>query len=678
MMKKQKLVTLATAAMIAGVAATATSIDSVKADTKPSTDSSAKTTSEATTQDKSAVSGAQKSVATAQAAKNAAQSTANSTAASKSAAKTQLVKASSSADAASSAQSAAEQYKSEATSEGITKAQVAVSSAKSETSAAQQAVSVAQTPVSAAKADVAAKSSAASSAQSAVNTINSQISKIEAKTSTEKASITLAKSYINAYKKYLSDITNDTARDNLDTAVKSFDKTAKITDYKATTADKNEKITNVGKLTTAQAKELTTFTAGVINALRAQVGTEAVKVSDGSVKLIQLEVAQEEKEKYNAGKEGDTAEMNSSVWNDADLTSAGIKSTAVKDYFGKYKSYVDDWDYPLWTFYSTKNLTMADLKEAAFEAVQYALQASDYVRGDLLGSKASADVKGEYLGATFDNYGTLHLNFIINFDAAKVAAAASGNDFGGGGTGGYGTEIPASSKFFDNQTTPVLKSTSSSLSAADTATLKKDKANLVVAQKKVTTANAALKSAKAILSAVQAKVNAANKVLTTAKQTQKTAEQYLSNLGNADANLATAKQAVIDAQTNLVAAKAAYAKTIAPDQVAQEALKVAKAVLTTAETKLSVAKANLAKRQNAAAQKTLVLKKSGSNSNVQQVVWYDHGVSNRQTQKLASNNQSKSQALPQTDDANQSYLVLIGMALLSLIGLGTLDKKRRI
>ncbi|MFD0898709.1 LPXTG cell wall anchor domain-containing protein [Loigolactobacillus binensis] len=46
--------------------------------------------------------------------------------------------------------------------------------------------------------------------------------------------------------------------------------------------------------------------------------------------------------------------------------------------------------------------------------------------------------------------------------------------------------------------------------------------------------------------------------------------------------------------------------------------------------------------------------------------------------KTARSQQLVGQALPQTNDAKQSYLTVIGLLLLSTLGLGAYSKKRRV
>ncbi|WP_412989308.1 SEC10/PgrA surface exclusion domain-containing protein [Pediococcus siamensis] len=772
-MKKQGVVTLTAAAVLAGVAVTNSS---VQADTNTANNGTVqkKTTTTAVTQAKSTVSAAQQEVKTAQANVSKAQASVANAAAAKSSAQSTLTAASSSASSATTAQSTAQQYKDAATSEGIDKAQSAVDSAQTQTNAAQQAASSAQQSVSAAQTDVSAKSSAASTANSAVtakqqvvSSAQTQVDKDQAATSlataqtaasnaqsavdqtndqiksvtgdAEQAGIVLSQSYVDAYKDSLNDNgDDDTVMDRLENEVDNFETTAQITEYQPTTKDSNEVVDDVSNLTYAQAKSLTDFAASVINGLRAQVGSDPVQVTYGSVQAIMLAVAQEEKEDFDAFTEGSLAEMNSEAWWDTDFSTLGVKMTAYSETepgAGKYEIGLDGWDLPTWQLYSTKNHTMAELKGGVYDDIQTLLKTQTGA-SNLLGQKLPDDMKGEYLGATFDSYGTLHLFFIDNYDASKIAAEEAQDASDDGASSGSsllsGHEIPADAVFFKDTTTPApfeIKSSSDTDSqetltdlqtklsteqtkltaankalasaqlaakdlgvtasdadaaqlAADQSKLATAKTELASAQKLVTTTKAALAEAQATLDAAQTQQATATKALSEAKATLKAAQQYLNNLQNADTNLTDAQATVTKAQANLLAAQKAYDATLAPVQTAQTALEAAKAALAVAKERLTTAQATLSKYQVVNGSKEDVTFSSNKSGKAQKVTLADKTTKSaavvNKGKKAILQKQAVATTLPQTNSQDQGYLALLGMALLSLIGFAGVGRKRRI
>lgn len=629
----------------------------------------------------------------------------------------------------------------------------------------QQAVSAAQTQVNKDQAatDLATAQTAATNAQNIVDETNSQVDALKAKENTESAGITLSQSYIDAYN---SQGTYNSQDENynpdllvqVENEIKNFPNTATIIEYQPTAADEEAKVTDAGQLTFDQSKELTTFAASIINGIRKQIGVAPIKVTDGAVKIIMLRAAQEVKEGNDAGKSNALYEQNfNKAWNDADLTSAGIKSNLVSDAeianeVGKYNYEINGRDTLPMRLDSTtswinngieSSYTMASLKQKVYEAIQSMLANPNqyYEEPNSLLTGKDDELLDQYLGVVFDAYGNLHMYFIDNYKATDN----SGNEY----------EIPTDSIFFNGETTPAPLSATGGLTTADQAKLKDlqatlttqqatlksakaalataqaaatklgvtaavdatilqadqaklatAKAALATAQKTATTAQAALNSAKANLTKAQQKALIADQALTAAKTAQQKAEQHLANLQNADANLAAANAAVAQAQTDLVAAQAAYDKTVAPAKAAATALAAAKAVLANAQTKLAAAQADLAKRQAAdTTQKTVVLQPAtssasaqqtaanvqGSGSSVRQLA-VDKTASSKVTsqpvilKKQAQNSATKAarsqqfvgQALPQANGVKQSYLTVIGLLLLSALGLGAYGKKRRV
>lgn len=541
----------------------------------------------------------------------------------------QLTTATSNASTAAASQATAQQNKDEATSAGIAQAETAVETAQSTAATAsqaattansqvatqQQAVSAAQTQVNKDQAatDLATAQTAATNAQNTVDETNSQVDALKAKENTESAGITLSQSYIDAYN---SQGTYNSQDENynpdllvqVENEIKNFPNTATIIEYQPTAADEEAKVTDAGQLTFDQSKELTTFAASIINGIRKQIGVAPIKVTDGAVKIIMLRAAQEVKEGNDAGKSNALYEQNfNKAWNDADLTSAGIKSNLVSDAeianeVGKYNYEINGRDTLPMRLDSTtswinngieSSYTMASLKQKVYEAIQSMLANPNqyYEEPNSLLTGKDDELLDQYLGVVFDAYGNLHMYFIDNYKATDN----SGNEY----------EIPTDSIFFNGETTPAPLSATGGLTTADQAKLKDlqatlttqqatlksakaalataqaaatklgvtaavdatilqadqaklatAKAALATAQKTATTAQAALNSAKANLTKAQQKALIADQALTAAKTAQQKAEQHLADLQNADANLAAANAAVAQAQTDLVAAQA--------------------------------------------------------------------------------------------------------------------------
>ncbi|WP_125767700.1 hypothetical protein [Lapidilactobacillus wuchangensis] len=192
-------------------------------------------------------------------------------------------------------------------------------------------------------------------------------------------------------------------------------------------------------------------------------------------------------------------------------------------------------------------------------------------------------------------------------------------------------------------------------------------------QNTVTTAQADLDNATANLFDAQGEADDAVTKLADAKQAVADAEQYLDDLQNADENLAAAQQVLTQAKVDQKLAQADYDAKVAVVKQATVALKDAQTQLATAKQTLKLAETKLAQEQALKQAVAEAAKKAETDKLAAAKAKSNNGNGVVQAATL---NQSK---LPQASENNKQagWLVLVGASLLSLFGLGTLNKKRR-
>ena len=215
----------------------------------------------------------------------------------------------------------------------------------------------------------------------------------------------------------------------------------------------------------------------------------------------------------------------------------------------------------------------------------------------------------------------------------------------------------------------------------DSTALTQAKQALAQAQTKLTQAQAAAAQIKVQVDATyqtlaekQAAADKAQQALTAAKAAVTKAQAWLNALQNADANVETAQAALTDAEQAVVAAQKAYDETIAPAKAAADQLTKAQAQLTTAQAQLAAVKQHQAQVKALADQS---LQKHQARP-----LQTKTPVTKAAATKAAAAIQKAKPAvatMPQAGEAAQSGLLgLVGAALLSLIGFGAYNLKKRV
>lgn len=392
----------------------------------------------------------------------------------------------------------------------------------------------------------------------------------------------------------------EAAEAKADAALAAIEKQVIEIDYQPTTADKNTKIDDVSNLTEAQVRELSDFTAAIINDVRGQLGLTPIRVTDGSAKLAYLMINKNEGDGETFGVSGGNnpmvkADVGSQVgipsdsWDDASTEYNSALATPLEDFA--------EWG---WHLYHTNDQTMATLKGGIADYLYTHLDTRDNTvvtgeqssRGSVLDMMATEpgnvysygngeDVENYdensprdlYLGTTFDNQGKIHVISITDFDHS----------------------IPASSTFFNNTQTPAALShvavKDSALEATlDTQTqaLTAAKATLATAQKDLADKTSSKVSATNALAKLQTQLTTDQATLKEAQLNNATPEE----VAQAKAAVVTAKQALTTAQTELTTAN----QTLATAKTANDE---AQAALTTATAKLAKAQAYLDSLENA-------------------------------------------------------------------------------
>lgn len=669
MMKKTPLITLATAAAIAGIGAT-TKTNQVAAATSGTT---------ATVADPAVR--AEKNVNVAQNQVNQAKTQANQTQQAKQTAAQALTDAQQASQQAQTDSDQALETQKQATPEAIQQAQGAVDDAKATQSDAQQgvdaaesavanaqtavdqvantqekadaAVDNAQTAVDHAQAQVEAHSPAATQAaqqtvteaqklvdtdtkantqaqqastkaDTAVATAQQNVTQAQATVDKTTATVTaqqgtgglqMPAGYLDAYHhmpKYSDDMTDDQYNEILaNDKLAQLKKQVTMLGYTPTAADKAENIADMTNLTQAQVRELSEFSASVLNDIRQQMGISALHVTDGSVISASLVTkADGDARTYQfygnpSGYDID-AEFSQKI-----AKAAGIsigRSYSYEDEDGKtvVEVYGDghmedigsEWG---WNFSDgDKSSTMGGLKAGVVAYLGMMLDGTNYAThdgevsaigpwrdeadrhfdgtpdmvADLLLGESSQDGPFDYLGATIDHKG--QLRFILQSMTGVSKSEAYFNNTTTPAPIAHPTDTKAASQLVSQQA--VLTKAKKALTDAQVAQTQATTTKTKTAQA-LTASQSALKQAQKALVVAQSQV-ADTAALTQAKQ----------DLAEAQTQLATVQKQAAQAQTQVDAAHQVLDAKQADLTTAKDQLEAAQAVVAQAQTRLDTLK----------------------------------------------------------------------------------------
>lgn len=571
------------------------------------------------------ITNAQQAVSDASTVQSQAQSQATSTA-------TTVSQAQADVNAKSSAVTAAQQELTQAQNkvkQVTTTAQNTVDQDKASVATQTKAVSDAQNVQNQANNTVVKAQTTVKTAQTAVDATNAKIK--NADSSVEVGGIVMPSGYKEAYAKRADlygkafdavydengdnwDAANDAGNKALEPLVAIQKKVVKI-DYQPTVADKAEKVPEISNLTESQVRELSDFTASMMNDVRKQLGFTPIKVSDGSAKLGYLLINK------NAG-DGETF---SAMGGNEPAVKQGVGAQVGVPFFDFDSNEGDQLEYgeglniqiedcagESWKLYRTNDHTMADLKAGIADYIYEQLSTDNGTvtvfnspasygsfpdlmltepgnnyfygaMGDLVHDYKTREL---YLSTTYDATGLIHVILYTNDD----------------------NDIPKGSIFFKNTTTPAPISHVAPENSALEVTLKSQ-------TKALTTAKASLISAQNDLKTAASKTSVATDKLTSLKQQLAADEAGLKQVQNtkafvsAKAAVTAAKAKIAVATAELTTAKQTLATAKAADDKAQTALKaatdkVAKAKayllnLENADTTLTTANEDLAQAQAA-------------------------------------------------------------------------------
>lgn len=420
---------------------------------------------------------------------------------------------------------------------------------------AQAAVATAQNTVTSAQAK-------ADAAQSAVNATNSQIASTQAQIDaanqpvesvTNGNSISVSDAYVTAMKAYANASTSaDFAKISTQLSTAGDKLADQMLNYKPDTAGEKIKINGYSDLTQPILQKLASFTAQLVNPIRAKFGVAPLGVTQISIDYATAVAKQYDADDWNPMLEATPHDLNGLAKVSADLlneTDATGENMSLGYLLPQSKS---KWNY-----------TLNDIESAIYQSILSMMfndagSAWGHSLNFLtLGVASAGDDYTDSIGFAVDNFGHTHFEFIQQDNTETDSK--------------YGTPV--------NLLAP--KTTDTTALKATLATFKN---NLTTETAALTTANASLASAKNTLtnakSALATKQAAATKAATavTTAQTAKTA---------ADKAVTAAKAAVTTAQQKLTDIENALADPAAFIKSKTDALSAAQDALTAAQAKLA-------------------------------------------------------------------------------------------
>ncbi len=426
---------------------------------------------------------------------------------------------------------------------------------------AQSAQTTAQSNYNSASATTANAQATVNSASSAVDDAQANLNNVN--------TITLPAGYVQDLEAYQNGTLNLSEMDKY-----SYNGSSDgyvLNTYKDNEAAKKEIVdTTNGEvhLTDAQAQELSTFTAGLINQIRDQFGTQHVIVSDGS-----LDLSKDVIDGYNAMSDQPS-------WHNLQMT------LKVNNYYGTIGDEVGDMN---WGAYQISNLTMNDLYSSIYNGFTGWLftDGGGNAEGHAISITGLKYKDGkyntvqQYVGVGFDKWGDTW----VDLPLTTSLAGKNGN--------------PSDGKFNTTTTyadTPNVTALETALATAK-AKLNTAKANLTSAQNAQTQAQQALDTANNNLTTAQSNQDQATQALTTAKADQTKAQtavdQAQTDYNTAKANLENTKTAVTNAQAVVDSLNSDQQTKLANLQKAQDTLAAAQDQLAKNQKVLDSAKAAL-------------------------------------------------------------------------------------
>ncbi|MBM7544956.1 SEC10/PgrA surface exclusion-like protein [Weissella beninensis] len=279
------------------------------------------------------------------------------------------------------------------------------------------------------------------------------------------------------------------------------------TKFKGIASDKNVSV-DTNKMTNAQATELSSYAAYLINDMRNQIGKSTtpeqnqfstrLQVTDGAIAFAKQVAANYNSDKWSGYHNG---------WHDVPAIGKAAANFGLNDTDNFYE------DMETWSDAFNTTMSMYDAKKMLYDAIYDMVfddKSSDYHHAlSLLGLDVYNDEvrPAEYFGVSFDKYGNIHLEIIIPEDVyikdqAKFNATFDTADKTLTGAGATPDQIAAAQTALNNATATYNTASDNYTTAvnklnADKVTLNNAKENAanVAAQKKAAQKKAAQKKA---------------------------------------------------------------------------------------------------------------------------------------------------------------------------------------